>query len=330
MDIEKENILYNIDPIFFKHAIACRNGEENEMNTCMAFGCECGDGWFEPLKEFASKTSVINKICEPYGIVVVCDQLKEKYGTISVYTSWENSTTKSRKPSKDSDKIVDICSKLFQDALDKLEYKCEKTCEYCGHENKYENLCCTQGYISYICRKCSIEHEDNIVKRFDKNTNTEYIPRIVNMDKGTGYDFLNPFSEEKFMYKDICYNSVFAAYYDNIIAKFENFKDIGSKYSKVFRDTRKTSSQTAYRVGNIMMSTYHIEDDYNLMKDIVKSKFLNHHYRYKDYFEYVKGKKIYFYNTIHDNFWGACLKEEDKEQEKHNYYGKILEEIFNE
>ena len=67
MDIKLENELYSIDPIFFKDAIKCQNGEMNEMQTCMYFGCDCGNGWFKPLKKMTQKLAEINKISKNYN-----------------------------------------------------------------------------------------------------------------------------------------------------------------------------------------------------------------------------------------------------------------------
>ena len=86
MNIELEEKLYNIDPIFFEQAIGCKNGLMNQMSTCMAFGCECGDGWFEPIKKFVQKTSILNNVGKQYNIKFVCNQLKEKFGQFTCYT----------------------------------------------------------------------------------------------------------------------------------------------------------------------------------------------------------------------------------------------------
>ena len=87
MDIQKENELYSICPSFFSDAIACINHEKNEMDTCMAFGCECEDGWFEPLKLMSKKIEFINRLAKPYNYYFVCDQLKEKFAELNVYYS---------------------------------------------------------------------------------------------------------------------------------------------------------------------------------------------------------------------------------------------------
>ena len=87
MNERKENEIYSICPSFFSDAIACINHEKNEMDTCMAFGFECEDGWFEPLKTMSEKICIINEIAKHSNYFYVCDQLKEKWGELTVYYS---------------------------------------------------------------------------------------------------------------------------------------------------------------------------------------------------------------------------------------------------
>jgi ribosome-binding protein aMBF1 (putative translation factor) len=257
-----------------------------------------------------------------YGVKVVCDQLKEKWGEIRIYYSWIGIP-------QNKDELLQILYDAFNLALQKCEEQCSKTCEFCGDTVRSANkMCVTQGYIHYICRKCSMDHEDEITERFDKNSNKEHVPRIVEMRKGTGYDFLSPFSEDTFKFNKVMYNSVFSAYYDNIICKFENMKDLQEEYSKIFRDVKNTKPLTSYRIGNMMMKQYHIKEDLELMKNIIKSKFLSDYYEYKKELQHVKEKKIYFFNQEDDNFWGGCLK--DGNSQYQNFYGSILEEVLKE
>ena len=87
MNNQLENKLYQIDPIFFEEAIACQKGKMNEMNTCMYFGCECRNGWFNPLKILAHKTAIINSVGCQFNAKFVCVQLKQKFGQLRCYTS---------------------------------------------------------------------------------------------------------------------------------------------------------------------------------------------------------------------------------------------------
>ena len=151
MKKELELELYNIDPIFFEEAIACEKGELNEMTSCMAFGCECGDGWYEPLKNLAYKTKLLNDIAKNYNFKFICEQLKEKWGECTIYYG-----TKSIDNTKDIIKN-DILNKIFRDVIDACRNECWNICEICGDKQNFrgDNIITTSGYISRICKKCN-------------------------------------------------------------------------------------------------------------------------------------------------------------------------------
>jgi len=60
--------------------------------TCMCWGCECGDGWYPILWDMCRR---IDEVMKQYDVVVSFSQVKEKYGTLRVYhlvsfgDSWE-------------------------------------------------------------------------------------------------------------------------------------------------------------------------------------------------------------------------------------------------
>jgi hypothetical protein len=57
-----------------------RNKSPQESN--MAFGCDCGDGWFDILEELCQQLQAIR---EESGIITRATQIKEKYGTLRFY-----------------------------------------------------------------------------------------------------------------------------------------------------------------------------------------------------------------------------------------------------
>jgi len=80
----------------------------------MAFGFECGDGWYKLIDKLSAKIyKYINRVQQENFYVI---QVKEKFGTLRFYTSWE-------------DKLI---SKYIQDA----EKESAKTCETCGAKGK--------------------------------------------------------------------------------------------------------------------------------------------------------------------------------------------------
>lgn len=148
-DLELE--IYNIDPLFFEEAIACEKGEMNEMNTCMAFGCECGNGWYKPLKELANKSKLLNDIAKNYNYKFVCEQLKEKWGECTIYYCI--------KPLDNTKEVIDndILNKIFKDIIESCRNNCWNVCEICGDKQNIQgnNIITTAGYISRICKKCN-------------------------------------------------------------------------------------------------------------------------------------------------------------------------------
>ena len=54
------------------------------QKTCMHWGMECGDGWYDLLNELLEKLDYISKHS---GVQVVADQIKEKFGTLRFYYS---------------------------------------------------------------------------------------------------------------------------------------------------------------------------------------------------------------------------------------------------
>jgi len=96
-------------------------------HTCMCWGFETGDGWFDIIYNLSKKISKIAPQCE-------AAQVKEKFGSLRFYT--DNST--------------DEVEKL----IDEAEKESYKTCEFCGSK---EDVFQTEGWISTICIKCNKE-----------------------------------------------------------------------------------------------------------------------------------------------------------------------------
>ena len=74
-----EEQIYAIDPVFF------RQQDLDMTQTCMCWGIECGDGWFEPIKRFVECVALLNKMCQPFGVAIVADQIKSKWADFTCY-----------------------------------------------------------------------------------------------------------------------------------------------------------------------------------------------------------------------------------------------------
>lgn len=108
----------------------------DKQKTCMHFGMECGDGWYDLLDDLLSKLDYLSKNS---GVQVITDQIKEKFGTLRFYYSTVVKT----------DLNLDIIvSKIVDDVVSVAErqsaYICEKTGEdgvICSRLNWLKTLC---------------------------------------------------------------------------------------------------------------------------------------------------------------------------------------------
>ena len=64
------------------------NRQKTMQETCMYWGFECGDGWFDILDQLMANIQKHIDLKEKQGLSipqVVVDQVKEKFGTLSFY-----------------------------------------------------------------------------------------------------------------------------------------------------------------------------------------------------------------------------------------------------
>ena len=101
-----------------------------------------------------------------YNVKFVCNQLKEKFGEVRIYTS-----TNKINSNEDFKPGYEVLNKLFNDAISTCELECSKVCEICGAAggNNNENIIQTSGWIRYICKKCAIELSEKSTKQYDES-----------------------------------------------------------------------------------------------------------------------------------------------------------------
>lgn len=109
---------------------------EDETQSCLAWGFECGRGWEKLLEEFFEE---LDKVELPENFLI--NQIKSKFGTLRIYTSTYNEAT----------------HKL----ISKYEKIAEKTCEYCGHKNAKLR---SGGWWVTLCDKC-FEAKEEVRKK---------------------------------------------------------------------------------------------------------------------------------------------------------------------
>lgn len=97
----------------------------------IAFGFECGNGWFELLLECATKLEA-EILLQPSASWehFKASQVKEKYGTLRFYMS--SSTEK------------------MDEIISEAEEKSAKTCEECGKPGEVNE----EGWLSCLCEEC--------------------------------------------------------------------------------------------------------------------------------------------------------------------------------
>ena len=131
MKRELELELVNKYPQLFK------DYEADPASSCMAFGCECGDGWFHLIEKACRKIMETNP---PEGVYFA--QIKQKFGELRLYMSG----------------YTEEVDKIIEEAENKSWY----VCEVCGTE---ENVTHTGGYVETICENC-LEEEKNQLKKY--------------------------------------------------------------------------------------------------------------------------------------------------------------------
>lgn len=109
---------------------------KSPQETCMAWGCECGDGWYLILDELFEKLS-------KYPDVILV-QVKEKFGTLRVYTGGVSA--------EDYDDVHYHVERAY--------YKSSRTCEDCGAVGKLR----TEGWFRVNCYDCEQERQHRYEK----------------------------------------------------------------------------------------------------------------------------------------------------------------------
>ena len=107
-----------------KYPKILRDYKGDMMETCMAWGIEHDDGWYKLLDECMAKLQYFCDLCSKDGeeVQVVANQIKEKFGTLSFYTSVYGADN--------------IQNDIIDDIIDKAEAKSARTCEVTGEHGE--------------------------------------------------------------------------------------------------------------------------------------------------------------------------------------------------
>lgn len=125
----------------FPRVFRQRNGDM--MSTAMCWGFECGDGWFDLLYKCAARIEreIVRLKKEdpttPDEELPCASQVKEKYGTLRFYMSW-NETPE------------------IEAAISEAEDESEVTCENCGKPGEVRG----GGWLYCACEACEDERQN--------------------------------------------------------------------------------------------------------------------------------------------------------------------------
>lgn len=129
MRIELEQKLKDKYPMLMADLL---NPDVTMQYSCMFWGIECGDGWFDLIDELCSKLEQMNVELASSGAgYIKCSQVKEKYGTLRFYVCGDY-----------PDSTYDLISEY--------EDKSGHVCENCGAPAK------TEGgfWLTTLCTAC--------------------------------------------------------------------------------------------------------------------------------------------------------------------------------
>jgi hypothetical protein len=121
-----------------KYPKILRDYKGDKMQTCMAWGMECGDGWYDLLNKCMSKLQYLCDLCSTHEreVQVVANQIKEKYGTLRFYTSVYGAN--------------DTESLIIDDIINEAEAASARTCEVTGDSG---TVCQRGGWYRTLCYK---------------------------------------------------------------------------------------------------------------------------------------------------------------------------------
>lgn len=151
MNDELENNLAEAFPFM---RIKGQESKERINDLYSAFGCECGDGWYDVIYGLCAEiTDTYEKLGAPLDIAV--DQIKEKYGKLCFYYHHEG---ESERNSIDYPGGVIHFSPIGNElrheiaaAVVKWEDKSAQVCEKCGKAGVLRK---DLSWISTLCDDC--------------------------------------------------------------------------------------------------------------------------------------------------------------------------------
>jgi len=119
-----------------KYPKILRDYKGDMMKTCMAWGMECSDGWYNLLDKCMEKLQYLCDVCSKDGreVQVVAHQIKEKYGTLRFYTGVHGGN--------------DVENRIVDNIISSAEEASGRTCEVTG---EHGTVCQRGGWYRTLC-----------------------------------------------------------------------------------------------------------------------------------------------------------------------------------
>lgn len=177
------------DEFMGRFPILFQDRKKSMQETCMCWGIECPIGWYHILEQLCTYLEFHNQqFSREYGIAVVADQVKEKFGTLRFYFSIafvdKETGLKVGPEGLDEDDVNinetaalyvarDYLDMLADEAIGEAEKMTEDTCADCGVPLTKDNKVETEGWITFLCDECNAKREEKYADRLNQQENVE-------------------------------------------------------------------------------------------------------------------------------------------------------------
>lgn len=303
MKKELEEQIFALSPVFFR-----QNGMDMTQ-TCMCWGIECGDGWYEPVKELAMKAALLNQTLAPLNMCVEASQIKSKFAEFRCYWNMNVLDKRNDYPLTDAQQdLVETAHRMMDDAVDACEKRCNRTCEICGKEASYnddDEVIVCGSWLTVKCIDCAQKAQREA-------------GRITNFRDG--FMFLSPFAKESIRINNVRFPTVIGAHYGTMRPEYEQiFSDLSTPSEvqsvAVNLGICKDDEQALANMRKVLLARYAEPNAEMYGGNKARDGLLS-----------TKGLEIVQLNRSHENFWGSCCCK-DCEGKGQNLYGKMLMEI---
>ena len=130
-------------------------------DTCLAFGIECGDGWFDLLDKLCGvikhEVEFMNRIWPQLKFRCEAEQVKEKYGILRFYIHFYYEPNL---PSEDMERVNASMARIGG-AITMAEAMSSKICETCGEKSTLSN----DIFPKNECNACATLRHDALSNR---------------------------------------------------------------------------------------------------------------------------------------------------------------------